>query len=89
MHECKSCKQGSPRSDCPACGGEVRYLAECPACQGSGEIDDSGAAESDTSDDSSGAALPATGRDTGALALLGLMTLALGVWLRRRAAAAG
>jgi DnaJ-class molecular chaperone len=41
MHECKSCKQGSPRSDCPACGGEVRYLAECPACQGSSEIDDS------------------------------------------------
>ena len=53
----------------------------------SGEIDDSGAAESDTSDDSSGAALPATGRDTGGLAVLGLMTLALGVWLRRRAAA--
>ncbi len=52
---------------------------------------DSGAAESDTdtSDDSSGAALPATGRDTGGLAVLGLMTLALGVWLRRRAGSAG
>jgi LPXTG-motif cell wall-anchored protein len=55
----------------------------------SGDTDDSGAAESDTSGDSSGAALPATGRDTGGLAVLGLMTLALGVWLRRRAAAAG
>lgn len=41
QHECKSCREGSPRSDCPACGGEVRYWAECPACQGSGRIDDS------------------------------------------------
>ena len=41
MHECKSCRQGPPRSDCPACGGEVRYRAKCPACQGSGRIDDS------------------------------------------------
>jgi LPXTG-motif cell wall-anchored protein len=56
---------------------------------GQSDTDDSGAAESDTSGDSSDAALPATGRDTGGLALLGLMTLALGVWLRRRAAAAG
>jgi LPXTG-motif cell wall-anchored protein len=54
---------------------------------GSG-TDDSGAAGSDTSGDSSDAALPATGRDTGGLAVLGLMTLALGVWLRRRSAAA-
>jgi LPXTG-motif cell wall-anchored protein len=53
------------------------------------DTDDSGAAESDTSDDSSDAALPATGRDTGGLAVLGLMTLALGVWLRRRSAASG
>jgi LPXTG-motif cell wall-anchored protein len=41
-----------------------------------------------TSGDSSGTALPATGLDTGGLALLGLMTLALGAFLRRRAAAA-
>ncbi|MGH2713928.1 MAG: LPXTG cell wall anchor domain-containing protein, partial [Thermoleophilaceae bacterium] len=41
------------------------------------------------SDDSSGAALPATGLDAGGLAVLGLMTLALGAWLRRRSAAAG
>jgi plastocyanin len=41
------------------------------------------------SDDDSGAALPATGLDAGGLALLGLMTLALGAWLRRRASAAG
>jgi LPXTG-motif cell wall-anchored protein len=50
---------------------------------------ESGAADTDTgsSDDSSGAALPDTGLDTGGLAALGLMTLALGAWLRRRAAA--
>jgi plastocyanin len=41
------------------------------------------------SDDGSGATLPATGLDAGGLAVLGLMTAALGVWLRRRAAAAG
>jgi LPXTG-motif cell wall-anchored protein len=51
---------------------------------------DAGTATDDTgSDDDSGAALPATGLDAGALALLGLMTLALGAWLRRRASAAG
>jgi plastocyanin len=42
---------------------------------------------SGTSGDSSGTALPATGLDAGGLALLGLMTLALGAFLRRRAAA--
>jgi LPXTG-motif cell wall-anchored protein len=41
-----------------------------------------------TSGDSSGSGLPATGLDTGSLALLGLVTLALGAFLRRRAAAA-
>jgi hypothetical protein len=41
VHECESCLQGRPRSDCPACGGEVRYRADCPACQGSGRVDDS------------------------------------------------
>jgi LPXTG-motif cell wall-anchored protein len=41
-----------------------------------------------TSGESSGTALPATGLDTGGLALLGLMTLALGALLRRRAAPA-
>ena len=41
------------------------------------------------SDDSSGSVLPATGFDAGGLALLGLMSLALGAWLRRRAVGAG
>jgi plastocyanin len=52
---------------------------------------DSGSATDDgtASDDGSGAALPATGLDAGGLAVLGLMTLALGAWLRRRASAAG
>lgn len=45
-------------------------------------------ADSGTSGDSSGSALPATGLDAGGLALLGLVTLALGAFLRRRAAAA-
>jgi DnaJ-class molecular chaperone len=40
MHECESCLV-QPRRHCPACDGEVRYLARCPACQGSGQIDDS------------------------------------------------
>ena len=40
-----------------------------------------------SSGDSSGTALPATGLDTGGVALLGLMTLALGAFLRRQAAA--
>ena len=43
---------------------------------------------SGSSGDSSGTALPATGLDAGGVALLGLMTLALGAFLRRRAAAA-
>jgi LPXTG-motif cell wall-anchored protein len=45
--------------------------------------------DSGSSADSSGAALPATGLDSGGLAVLGLVTLGLGAWLRRRAAAAG
>ena len=40
-HECESCKAGPPDSDCPSCHGEVRYMAECPTCEGSAEIDDS------------------------------------------------
>jgi plastocyanin len=44
--------------------------------------------DSGTSGESSGSALPATGLDTGGLALLGLMTLALGAFLRRSAGAA-
>jgi plastocyanin len=53
--------------------------------------EDSGTATDDgtASGDGSGAALPATGLDAGGLAVLGLMTLALGAWLRRRASAAG
>jgi plastocyanin len=51
---------------------------------------DSGTAGTDsgTSGDSSGTGLPATGLDAGGLALLGLMTLALGAFLRRRAGVA-
>jgi LPXTG-motif cell wall-anchored protein len=45
-------------------------------------------ASSSGSGGSSGAALPATGFDTGGLAALGLVTIALGAWLRRRASAA-
>ena len=48
----------------------------------------SGTSGSGSSGDSSGTALPATGLDAGGVALLGLMTLALGAFLRRRAAAA-
>jgi plastocyanin len=48
---------------------------------------DSGTAGTDggTSGESSGSGLPATGLDAGGLALLGLITLALGAFLRRRA----
>jgi plastocyanin len=45
--------------------------------------------DSGTSGDSSGTGLPATGLDAGGLALLGLVTLALGAALRRRAGFAG
>jgi LPXTG-motif cell wall-anchored protein len=53
--------------------------------------EDSGTATDDgtASGDGSGATLPATGVDAGGLAVLGLMTVALGAWLRRRASAAG
>jgi LPXTG-motif cell wall-anchored protein len=50
---------------------------------------DSAGTGSGPSGDSSGADLPATGFDAGALALLGLVTLALGAFLRRRARSAG
>ena len=53
--------------------------------ENSGTATDDGTA----SGDGSGATLPATGVDAGGLAVLGLMTLALGAWLRRRASAAG
>jgi plastocyanin len=45
--------------------------------------------DSGTAADSSGTGLPATGLDAGGLALLGLVTLALGAFLRRRAGSAG
>jgi plastocyanin len=48
---------------------------------------DSGTTGSDSG--TSGTGLPATGLDAGGLALLGLITLALGAFLRRRAASAG
>jgi plastocyanin len=60
---------------------------------GSGE--DTGAGDSAAGDTTagseadSGPTLAATGLDAGGLALLGVMTLALGVWLRRRTAPAG
>lgn len=40
-HVCKSCTAASSDPDCPACHGEVHYNGACPACEGSGEIDDS------------------------------------------------
>ena len=40
-HECESCADGDPDPDCPNCHGEVTYVDECPACEGSGEVDDS------------------------------------------------
>jgi LPXTG-motif cell wall-anchored protein len=68
------------------------------AASGGGESGGSSGGEADTgstgggavaapSDDSSGPTLPTTGLDSGSLAVLGLATLALGAWLRRRAAA--
>jgi plastocyanin len=53
--------------------------------------DSSGTAGTDTgtSSDSAGTGLPATGLDAGGLSLLGLVTLALGAFLRRRAGSAG
>jgi LPXTG-motif cell wall-anchored protein len=56
-----------------------------------GTTGESGTASAGTggSSDSSGAELPATGLDAGGLIVLGLTTLALGAWLRRRAASAG
>jgi hypothetical protein len=41
LHECESCGTGGRDPNCPSCGGELRYRAECPACEGSGEVDDS------------------------------------------------
>ena len=58
-------------------GGAGGTTGACSETSGSG-----------SSGDSSGTALPATGLDAGGVALLGLMTLALGAFLRRRAAAA-
>ncbi len=40
-HECESCKAGGADPNCPSCKGELRYVDTCPACEGSGEIDDS------------------------------------------------
>jgi hypothetical protein len=38
-HRCLSCIEGGANPDCPACGGKVRWIDVCPACEGSGEID--------------------------------------------------
>jgi hypothetical protein len=40
VHECESCREHVDPS-CPSCAGRIRYRAECPACEGSGEVDDS------------------------------------------------
>jgi hypothetical protein len=40
LHECESCRVRADPS-CPACRGQKRYKADCPACGGTGEIDDS------------------------------------------------
>jgi plastocyanin len=55
----------------------------------SGDSSGTAGTDSGTSADAPGSGLPATGLDTGGLALLGLVTLALGAFLRRRAASAG
>ena len=40
-HRCESCDERGPDPDCSACHGSVRYVGACPACEGTGEIDDS------------------------------------------------
>jgi hypothetical protein len=40
-HECESCAADGPNESCPSCHGRLRYEAECPVCEGSGEVDDS------------------------------------------------
>jgi hypothetical protein len=40
VHECESCNANAPDPSCPACHGELRYRDTCPACGGSGEIDE-------------------------------------------------
>jgi len=40
VHECESCRLLADPS-CPACRGRKRDEAECPACGGTGEVDDS------------------------------------------------
>jgi hypothetical protein len=40
-HRCESCVEGAADPGCPSCGGQIRWRGECPACEGSGEIDDS------------------------------------------------
>ena len=39
-HVCESCKEGPAVGDCPSCHGEISYERECPACEGTGVIDD-------------------------------------------------
>jgi LPXTG-motif cell wall-anchored protein len=56
--------------------------------QGDTDSGTAGSASGDGTDGDDGAALPATGRDSGGLFALGVLTLALGVYLRRRTAAA-
>ena len=39
QHECESCRAGVDHG-CPSCSGKVSYERECPACGGSGVIED-------------------------------------------------
>jgi plastocyanin len=57
----------------------------------SGDADSTGSTGTSGADSQadSGSSLPATGLDAGGMAVIGLMTLALGTYLRRRAASAG
>ncbi|MGE5527188.1 MAG: hypothetical protein ACM3Q9_00815 [Methanosarcina sp.] len=39
-YECFSCMEAGPDAECPVCQGRVRFTQTCPACGGSGEIND-------------------------------------------------
>jgi hypothetical protein len=38
-YECKSCLEGGPDAECPACEGRVHFQGVCPTCEGGGAID--------------------------------------------------
>ena len=39
-HRCVSCVEEGPDLECPACEGRVEWIAICPTCAGTGEIND-------------------------------------------------